>query len=1365
MGNADLHSTASHESVRAVLHGKFTRWEVLEAVGHQLALMAHPPQDPAAVGLALIQEWNRASEVADGELVTVVKEAPKTAPSEKGQAYSDELFGLLDEMDQVLEQDADDFMNGFVQGRGGVDVEPVEEILERFSQIAPLLAGEVNEPPPDLLIDLLIVLLILLMPTSTYARIYRRNLYPSTYGERESNYRSIALRAVESSPRTRFSQVSDLLRDLQFSPSPAGIIRNYLRSGDDAFASFVEDWCVRDPQLVPFFQEGLKDLIELAHGQALARRRERQRSRRVRSAERIYRQAVIAKRFDEARVAFEILAREDQACADDLRLQTGFVWLEDPDRDVMAGLWGRLAVGNLTELAIHDESSRSGVGPERDKAQSMHHASAPTPVSAVPPRRAVANTAAGTAGSSRDFDPGGLLRSLFRLSEAQAKEMARQLSGRGREQTRPCEFRAVPVDAQTPVCHVLCYRSASPLTVATLGPDVMRRERILANDGVDYLVVLSFGSEIESELQELAADWNAREAYPFAVRLFGAAALSRAAVRPEMLRASLLPRLRLSERWVHYLKNPALLTFPGEDHRPLDLTYQVQLPTRFADDHGTPLPGTAFDQVHGWLDSNKQGLVVLGGFGDGKTFFTYNLARRLCEDSQSTPERIRVPLRLALRDLPDMGSARELLSRRLNDLGIGMADWQLLVNVYPTLVILDGFDEMSADLSKDSILRNIKLLRDCYRLFSTSKILLTSRGGAFGPPADQERLFERINKPGIVHLRQFERSDVLASLFESAQDATQQRKIDRLQSLHDPIELATKPLYLAMIRDTLPHLPLEDFTEKKLYETYVTITLHRKLEYLEDKYLQVGEKDLVRNLLAILERVATELHRTNARYVHLQDLDLRGLGPDGDGQGLARVLWRITTEGGERASEGVSNEDAIARVGMRSLLKTDPDGEAERWPVDFSHRSMREYFVGRAIASAVAAGTDDPPVLLKEAKLSPEVLRFAALILQSGLDEPASHRLKRWARSVSVDDVPSLLGGNALSLLYASLGEVPDLDWSCLRLDYAQLPGANLEGRSFRGSSLQHANLDNANLTGTDLRNADLSGVRLEETASVTGVAVGQMNTLYVAYGDKSLRQWDISPAHVTDRVLHTLPHLIEHLWLTPRGRLVVVGESFITVLNEINGEWQPIARFRLKSHYRLPDFTDPMALLADERTDGMNRLIWFDPVAGTGSVTDLPGIQSWSVLGRQGYAAASTNRVFVHLDDVPGEWADELVSIVALRANSSQEVLVAVGHQDGTVQLFKLSRTANELRRTEVWNRHLHVGPVTAVAFLSADRMVTGGVDRGLCVVSTAPSDTDDRGEVARFELTLRCRGVRVDGMRGDRERNLLRRLAARQK
>src|SRR5262249_46697353 len=138
MDNTNLRGTASHESVRAVLNGKLTRWEVVEAVGRPPALMAHPPQDPNPGSFARDLGWNRANEVADGDPVAAVTEPLNTASTKKSQVDADELAILLDDMDEVLEEDALEFISGFKQGRGGVDVESVEEVLERFPQIAPL---------------------------------------------------------------------------------------------------------------------------------------------------------------------------------------------------------------------------------------------------------------------------------------------------------------------------------------------------------------------------------------------------------------------------------------------------------------------------------------------------------------------------------------------------------------------------------------------------------------------------------------------------------------------------------------------------------------------------------------------------------------------------------------------------------------------------------------------------------------------------------------------------------------------------------------------------------------------------------------------------------------------------------------------------------------------------------------------------------------------------------------------------------------------------------------------------------------------------------------------------------------------------
>jgi NACHT domain/Pentapeptide repeats (8 copies) len=1343
LDNADLRGTASHESVRAVLHGRLTKWEVLDVVGRQLALMAHPTGNPDEVAMNLIQGWDRATEVSEGVVAAELKplnvlsaEHPRGDVSE-----SVALRAAPHAPINVAEESAE----GFDWQDEHIDEDALPEyLLGRFPRIAPLLSGaQHGELSAEILTELLAVFLTIFDAGSD--GLSRTS--PATERRYESYYLDMAAHAVENES-SREIRMSDFLRDLRSEIRPGEVIRRHLPTQDEDLFHFFDRRCDQEPRLAYVFQGRLDGLVGLARNQttAHARRQGRRQSRRGKSAEDSYRQSIAARKFDDAKVAFEVLASQDAVRANDIRQQTGFVWLNDPDRDVMAGLWSCLAIGNSTRPEICDIALAPNML-SLDEAYSAVHAAVVTA-----PRRRI--SAVPAAESRRGFDPGELLRRLFSLADDQVRELAGQLISGRRRRTSPVEFRAAPVGTSSS-CHVLCYSESKSLSVDTLAPVLVRRERLLAKESVDYLVVLSFSSEIDDELDEWAAGWNSRDICPFAIKLFGAAALADAAAGPETVAASLPPRLRLADGWLRYLRDPALLTFPGEEHLPLDVTYHNQLPTRFTDDNGAPLPGTAFGQVQAWLSGNRQGLVVLGDFGDGKTFFTYSLARRLCEASQAEPGRICVPLRFALRDLPATGSAQELLRRRLGDLGMHVADWQLLVNAYPTLVILDGFDEMSTDLARESMLANIKLLRTCYQLFTSSKILLTSRGRAFGLPADQERLFDRINNPEIVRLRPLERAEVRASLLGSATNAGQRRKVNRLLSLHDPIGLATKPLYHAMIRDTLPDLPQEDFTEEELYETYVSRTLHRKLEYLEDEQLQVRPADIVGNLLSILERVATELHRSNAPYLYLKDLDLREL-TRGSGYGLAHVLWQIR-EGVDRVNEGASNEDATARIGIRSLLKGHPGGDPERWPVDFCDRSMREYFVARAIANAIVAGRVDPPALLTQARLPQEILRFVTLILRSGMDDSISRRLERWARSVNVDDEPSPLGANSLSLLYAYLGEIPGLDWSGLQLDYAQLAGADLEARSFRRSSLRHANLDNANLTDADLSDADLTGVRLEETAAVTAVAAGPGDTIYVAYADRSLRKCDIAASRVTDRVLHILQHQAERLWLTPGQRLAAVGDSALTLLDEADGGWKQLAHFRLQSRYRLPDFAAPMVLLTDETASGAGRLLWFDPTTNRGSIMNLPDARTWSVLGRRGYVAASAGDVVVHLGDIRAKWAEELVSTVALRVDSPQEALVAVGRQDGAIRLVRLSRTASEIRRTEEWTRHLHAGPVTAAAFLGADRIVTGGVDRGLCVLSTAPTDAGDNGVVIRFELTLRCHGVRVDRMRGARERNLL--------
>ena len=144
----------------------------------------------------------------------------------------------------------------------------------------------------------------------------------------------------------------------------------------------------------------------------------------------------------------------------------------------------------------------------------------------------------------------------------------------------------------------------------------------------------------------------------------------------------------------------------------------------------------------------------------------------------------------------------------------------------------------------------------------------------------------------------------------------------------------------------------ENLDEAILYETYIKKSLDRKSEDLDDAALKITKKDRFSNLIEILEEVALRLQGSREDFFLLEEF----VGTDK--QNLAELLWKMS-ESDEKVDELVREkekavEDATARIGVRSLLtRIKTDNETHKWPVDFCHRSMREYFVAKGICSAL----------------------------------------------------------------------------------------------------------------------------------------------------------------------------------------------------------------------------------------------------------------------------------------------------------------------------------------------------------------------------------------------------------------------------
>lgn len=78
-----------------------------------------------------------------------------------------------------------------------------------------------------------------------------------------------------------------------------------------------------------------------------------------------------------------------------------------------------------------------------------------------------------------------------------------------------------------------------------------------------------------------------------------------------------------------------------------------------------------------WLGCpEKNYILLLGDFGDGKTYFTYTLARKIAKGFIESPETGWIPLRFTLSDLRDSPmDCREFLYRRLREFGGTLSEW------------------------------------------------------------------------------------------------------------------------------------------------------------------------------------------------------------------------------------------------------------------------------------------------------------------------------------------------------------------------------------------------------------------------------------------------------------------------------------------------------------------------------------------------------------------------------------------------------------------------------------------------------------------------------------------------------------------
>jgi ATPase involved in DNA replication initiation len=972
-----------------------------------------------------------------------------------------------------------------------------------------------------------------------------------------------------------------------------------------------------------------------------------------------------------------------------------------------------------------------------------------------------------------------VIRALFDVpldtGRARLRRLRRQRAGS--QQGHDIAFEVTEPGWATVRCHVECKNIQGPVTLDDIGGKILATADRWPDTKIDHFIVVSPRSRPANDLAAMVEGWNAHQRFPFEVSIWspdvGIEELFRLAPnayervygkRAEPLDAAervavaarwrdrLRPVVRLDPAVVRYLRTPGIHDLSGESADRLARTQAEAIPLDVVHESGTPMPGTLEDTVREWLaDPTQQTLLLLGEFGDGKTFFCYQLATRLAQEYLRNPAEGWIPLSLPLREFRRERSMAGLLHRRLATVGIDPVHWATLCRDAPrTLVILDGFDEMSTRMDPEAVTANLRALQDGLELFPTSKILITSRTHFFEHSDDRQRFVEHAGNPRVLRIAPIPRQRAMENLRSHAERLGMATRVTRLKRLHDPIGLASKPLFLQMIKDALPTLDVDHFDEVTLYEHHIHSSLKRKWHDLRDESSRVLDDALKANLLAILEEIAVILHTSAASYVDLRRLTIGG------SDNLAEILWRMSD--GSSPTDPSAAPDARARVGIRSLLRPVPGADPQAWPVDFFHRSVREYFVARAIVRALATDCDPGQHLLGQVPLQPEITNFAVQLMRSDrtLVQTYADRLKHLARSAALPQAAgSPLGGNALTLLYRLVGRIEDHDWSGLALDGAQLADADLSGRTFRGSSLRGANLDNTRLEWADFRDADLTGVQLEQTARAVALAIDG-DSVVVAYADNTLRRWSVEAGSVTSREIASFAFPIRTVLRSPFGDLVVGGDHHAAVLCPDGPEgWRLAALFETRPD--LADLSTSNTALAVRRVlpDGSAVLHRFDPVSRSCDRTiATPGEGRYRLLDDRRAYTHTTGGLAFHADTAIRSVAVAGLTCADTAMLAEDTALLLLGHANGELSAHTLTFARSRPRLSERWRVAAHDATVTDVR-IGAGFVVSASADRSVRLFPLLDERTV--GAPLRLHRTLHCHGMQIDGVRGPREHDLL--------
>lgn len=244
-----------------------------------------------------------------------------------------------------------------------------------------------------------------------------------------------------------------------------------------------------------------------------------------------------------------------------------------------------------------------------------------------------------------------------------------------------------------------------------------------------------------------------------------------------------------------------------------------------------------------WADSNDTYLALLANVGVGKTAACFYLVALI---SKGEIKGIYVPILISLQAWDEIAQKKDVYSALVDFVNNQFTEEEIkgLIKSKQLMLILDGFDEISAESTLKSIITNFKNLSPFLRL--KCKTVLTCRTHYF---AEESQIGDVLQGrvPGtdfaglllgdeydfsIAEIQEFSEDEIIEVIQLSMTTEDADKIWKEIKGIYDLRDLARRAIILKLILSTLPELKKhknDKITEARLYKIYTYKLLKREL--------------------------------------------------------------------------------------------------------------------------------------------------------------------------------------------------------------------------------------------------------------------------------------------------------------------------------------------------------------------------------------------------------------------------------------------------------------------------------------------------------------------------------------------------------